>query len=89
VTAKASGMYVGYHNHQHEFQTKFDGICAFELFFGNTSPDVNMQMDIGHGSRRRRSVYCSRNFQSSRTIHAKETYPVPVFWDSPRRVTRV
>ncbi len=85
VTAKASGMYVGYHNHQHEFKTKFDGICAFELFFGNTSPDVNMQMDIGHVvSAGEDPVYWLSKFPNrSRTIHAKETYPGPGILGQP------
>jgi len=48
VAFKAAGIRLGYHNHQHEFRDRFDGTCAWELFFDNTSPDVCQQMDLGH-----------------------------------------
>ena len=45
---KATGIRLGYHNHQHEFLDKFDGTCKWEILFDNTSPDVCQQLDIGH-----------------------------------------
>jgi sugar phosphate isomerase/epimerase len=44
---KPDGMWVGYHAHAHDFQ-KFDGISAWDLFFGNTKPEVIMQLDTGN-----------------------------------------
>ncbi len=44
---KADGMWVGYHAHAHDFQ-KFDGVSAWDLFFGNTKPEVIMQLDTGN-----------------------------------------
>lgn len=41
------GMFVGYHAHAHDFQ-KFDGECAWDLFFANTKPTVIMQLDTGN-----------------------------------------
>ncbi len=46
------GMRIGYHNHTVEF-TPMDGEMPWDTFFGNTVPDVIMQVDIGnalHGS---------------------------------------
>ena len=45
---KAAGLKLGYHNHQHEFRDKIDGVCKWELFYANTSRDVYQQIDIGH-----------------------------------------
>jgi len=79
VTAKASGMYVGYHNHQHEFKDKFDGKCKWEIFLGNASPDVCSQMDVGHVvSAGEDPVAWLKKFpKRARTLHAKEIYPGP------------
>lgn len=79
VTAKAAGMYVGYHNHQHEFKDKFDGVCKWEIFYGNASPDVCSQMDVGHVvSAGEDPVAWLKKFpKRSRTLHAKEIYPGP------------
>lgn len=79
VAAKAAGMYVGYHNHQHEFKTTFDGVCAWEIFFGNTSPDVCIQMDVGHVvSAGEEPIKWLKKFPNrARTFHAKEIYPGP------------
>jgi sugar phosphate isomerase/epimerase len=44
---KPDGMWVGYHAHAHDFQ-KFDGISGWDLFFGNTKPEVIMQLDTGN-----------------------------------------
>jgi sugar phosphate isomerase/epimerase len=45
---KPLDMYVGYHNHAQEFQQKIGEVSLFDYFFGNTSKDVIMQLDIGH-----------------------------------------
>ncbi|MCS7089237.1 MAG: sugar phosphate isomerase/epimerase [Limisphaera sp.] len=41
------GMYVGYHAHAHDFQ-KFNNETAWDIFFGNTQPDVVMQLDTSN-----------------------------------------
>ncbi len=40
-------MWVGYHNHQIEF-TEMDGELPWDIFFGNTSQEVVIQLDTGH-----------------------------------------
>lgn len=45
--AKAAGMWVGYHAHAHDFH-KIDGGAAWDLFFGNTQPEVVMQLDTSN-----------------------------------------
>ena len=80
ATAKAAGMYVGYHNHQHEFKDKFDdGLCKWETLFDNASPDVCMQLDVGHVvSAGQDPVKWLKKYPNrSRTLHAKEIYPGP------------
>jgi sugar phosphate isomerase/epimerase len=44
---KPEGMRVGYHNHGVEF-TPMDGELPWDTFFGNSSKDVIMQLDIGN-----------------------------------------
>ena len=44
---KPEGMWVGYHAHAHDFE-KFDGETAWDLFFGNTKPEVIMQLDTSN-----------------------------------------
>jgi sugar phosphate isomerase/epimerase len=44
---KGAGMWVGYHAHAHDFE-KFDGESAWDLFFGNTKPEVIMQLDTSN-----------------------------------------
>ena len=41
-------MFIGYHNHAHDFQNVFDGIPAWEILFGNTDDAVLQQMDTGN-----------------------------------------
>jgi len=43
-------MRVGYHNHMVEFQP-MEGEMPWDTFFGNTSPEVIMQMDTGNALR--------------------------------------
>ncbi len=40
-------MKVGYHAHPFDF-AKIDGRFAWEILFGRTEPEVNMQMDVGN-----------------------------------------
>ena len=47
ATCKPQGMRCGYHNHTHEFKP-IDGETPWDIFFGAASPDVVMQLDIGH-----------------------------------------
>jgi sugar phosphate isomerase/epimerase len=44
---KPHGMLVGYHNHSIEF-TAMDGELPWDTFYGNTSKDVIMQIDVGN-----------------------------------------
>jgi sugar phosphate isomerase/epimerase len=85
ITAKAAGMYVGYHNHQHEFKDKFDGKCKWEIFFSNAAPEVCQQMDVGHVvSAGEDPVAWIKKFPNRlRTVHAKETYPGPGILGQP------
>jgi sugar phosphate isomerase/epimerase len=45
---KPLDMRVGYHNHPQEFQQKIGDQTLFDYFFGNTSKDVIIQLDVGH-----------------------------------------
>lgn len=44
---KPEGMVVGYHAHAHDFHL-FEGVSAWDLFFGNTKPEVVMQLDTSN-----------------------------------------
>lgn len=44
---KPHGMRTGYHNHHTEFRP-LEGELPWDIFFGNTSPDVIMQFDTGN-----------------------------------------
>jgi len=44
---KPHGMQTGYHNHHTEFKP-MDGELPWDIFFGNTTPDVIMQFDTGN-----------------------------------------
>ncbi|HLH52336.1 MAG TPA: TIM barrel protein [Verrucomicrobiae bacterium] len=44
---KPEGMSVGYHAHAHDFE-KFDGQSAWDIFFGQTKPEVIMQLDTSN-----------------------------------------
>ncbi len=45
--AKPHGLVTGYHNHDIEFQP-MEGELPWDTFFGNTTPDVVMQLDTGN-----------------------------------------
>lgn len=47
---KPMGFDVGYHNHAGEFRL-IEGESPFDAFFGSTTNDVKMQLDIGHARR--------------------------------------
>ncbi len=91
--AKTEGMYVGYHNHQHEFKDIFDdGKCKWETLFDNTVPDVCTQLDVGHVvSAGHDPVKWLKKYPGrSRTLHAKEVYPGPgILGQAPAGVTGV
>ncbi|MFO7936678.1 MAG: sugar phosphate isomerase/epimerase [Kiritimatiellia bacterium] len=80
-TAGSAGMYVGYHNHQHEFKKKYSSCnkCMWELIFDNASPDVCTQMDVGHVvAAGEDPVFWMNKYPNRlRTLHAKEVYPGP------------
>ena len=44
---KPEAMAVGYHAHAHDFK-KFDEETAWDIFFGNTKPEVIMQLDTSN-----------------------------------------
>ena len=46
-TVKPDGMWVGYHAHAHDFKA-IEGVSAWDLFFGNTRPEVIMQLDTSN-----------------------------------------
>ena len=46
---KADGMWIGYHAHGHDFQ-KIDGETPWDLFCGNTKPEVIAQLDTSNCS---------------------------------------
>lgn len=44
---KPPGMWIGYHAHSHDFQN-IEGESAWDTFFGNTKPEVIMQLDTSN-----------------------------------------
>lgn len=44
---KAAGMWIGYHAHAHDFHP-IEGEVPWHLFFGNTKPEVVMQLDTSN-----------------------------------------
>jgi sugar phosphate isomerase/epimerase len=44
---RPEGMFVGYHAHQHDFE-KLEGESIWDIFFGNTKPQVIMQLDTSN-----------------------------------------
>jgi sugar phosphate isomerase/epimerase len=44
---KPDGLWVGYHAHAHDFK-EIEGVSAWDLFFGNTSAEVIMQLDTSN-----------------------------------------
>ena len=73
---KKDGMLVGYHNHSAEFQP-LEGQTPFDVFFGETSPKVIMQLDLGNGMHGGGDpLACLRRYPGRAvTIHLKEYSP--------------
>jgi sugar phosphate isomerase/epimerase len=76
-TAKAWNIPVSFHNHFHEFTMKYNGVCAWDLIFQNSSPLLQQQLDSGqvvHPGEdcvERVNRYRGRNF----SMHMKENTP--------------
>jgi len=69
---KPEGMFTGYHNHHIEF-TPLDGELPWDTFFGNTVPEVVMQIDLGnalHGGADPVAIL-KRYSGRARTVHLK------------------
>jgi sugar phosphate isomerase/epimerase len=83
--SRKSGIRIGYHNHQHEFREKIDGVSQFQIFFDNASPEVNMQLDVGHvvAAGEDPLVWMKKYPGRSYTPHAKEVYPGPGILGQP------
>jgi sugar phosphate isomerase/epimerase len=70
---KPDGMMTGYHNHFIEFEP-MDGAVPLDLFFGNTKPEVVMQIDTGnalHGGGDPVAIL-ERYPGRAKTVHLKE-----------------
>jgi sugar phosphate isomerase/epimerase len=83
--AKTCGIRIGYHNHQGEFKDKFDGVSKFQIFFDHVSPEVNMQLDVGHvvAAGEDPLVWIKKYPKRMYTPHAKEVYPGPGILGQP------
>jgi len=70
---KPAGMLVGYHNHSAEFKA-MDGELPWDTFFGNTSKDVIMQLDVGNAINGGVDPlpYIYRYPERAITVHVKE-----------------
>ena len=76
-TARNWDLPVSFHNHSHEFTMKYDGVCAWDLVFQNSSPVLQQQLDSGQVINpgedcvERVKRYRGRNF----SMHMKENTP--------------
>ncbi len=70
---KPHGMKLGYHNHGFEFEM-MDGQIPWDIFFGNVSEDIIMQVDIGNAmSTGGDPIAALKKFPGrATTIHLKE-----------------
>lgn len=66
-------MYVGYHAHAHDFN-KFDGVRAWDIFFGGTKDEVIMQLDTSNclDGKADPLEVLKKYPKRARTIHLKE-----------------
>ena len=66
-------MWTGYHNHYGEFE-ELDGELPWDTFFGNTDPEVIMQLDTGNALKGGGDPvpYVERYPGRSLTVHLKE-----------------
>jgi sugar phosphate isomerase/epimerase len=73
---KPEGFSVGYHNHNLEFE-KMDGEVPFYAFYDTASPDVKVQLDIGHAARAGANVVGVIRRYKGRivSVHVKEYSP--------------
>jgi sugar phosphate isomerase/epimerase len=70
---KPHGMRTGYHNHHTEF-TPMEGELPWDIFFGNTDPEVVMQFDVGnalHGGGHA-APFLRKYPGRAATVHVKE-----------------
>lgn len=72
-TLAAHDMRTGYHNHTVEF-TPIDGVLPWDVFYGNTPPEVIMQLDTGNALAGGADVtpYIEKYPNRSITVHLKE-----------------
>jgi sugar phosphate isomerase/epimerase len=70
---KDHGMYLGYHNHAHEFSTRFGGKTAWEILMDSLSSDIFPQIDTGNGLQGGMNLNAElEKFQGRlRTVHFK------------------
>ncbi len=75
--AQAWKLPISFHNHFHEFTMKYDGVCAWDLVFQNSSKLLQQQLDSGQVVNpgedcvERVNRYRGRNF----SMHMKENTP--------------
>jgi sugar phosphate isomerase/epimerase len=73
---RARGMTFGYHNHRMEFEAIGDEM-PMDIFLSNTSPEIIMQLDVGHVCRAGQDPreYLKRYPGRAVTVHLKEYAP--------------
>jgi len=71
---KPHAMATGYHNHMHEFKPMANGKTGWDNFFGNTRPEVIMQVDTGNAMHAGVDVtpFISHYPGRAITVHLKE-----------------
>ena len=70
---------VGYHAHAHDFE-KIDGESAWDIFFGNTKPEVIMQLDTSNCARAARTRGGAEEIS-----RAREDHPHQSQWRGPKQ----
>lgn len=67
------GIALGYHNHEHEFQLRYDGETVFDILYGHLDPAVVMELDTGNaiegGADPAEILLCHKN--TRRVVHCK------------------
>lgn len=74
--AKKRNLYIGYHNHQHEFRSCYNGVCAWQIFADNTTKDVVLEYDVGHvvAAEEDPVEWIKKYRDRCKVLHAKELY---------------
>ncbi len=74
VTLGEAGLKLGYHNHKHEFEQKFEGVSGWRIFFDAASDAVFSQLDVGHVMRADTDPVEILNLYPGRfvTVHIKD-----------------